>query len=66
MKRNKLPRQNEIPLENQWETSDEKLLRNMRLSPKQKLEWLWEINQFLFKYSTPKTRRTRQRLRQRL
>jgi len=47
-----------------WETSEDKLLRHMSLSPKQKLEWLWEINQFLFKYSTPKVRRIRQRLRQ--
>lgn len=48
----------------QWETPKERLLRGMRLSPKQKLEWLWQINQFVYKYSTPTTRRIRQKLRQ--
>lgn len=32
-----------------WESREERLLRFMRISPKKKLEWLLEINEFLNK-----------------
>jgi len=48
----------------QWETEEGRLKRHLRLSPKQKLQWLWQINEFVHKYSTPEIRQIRQRLRQ--
>lgn len=30
-----------------WETEKERLLRFMRISPKKKLEWLWQMHEFI-------------------
>jgi hypothetical protein len=32
-----------------WENEEERLLRFMKISPKKKLEWLLEMNEFLYK-----------------
>jgi hypothetical protein len=32
-----------------WESREERLLRFMKISPKKKLEWLLEINEFIHK-----------------
>ncbi len=46
-----------------WENEKERLLRFMKISPKKKLEWLRQMNEFLAKY-TPKSHRTiRQKLK---
>jgi hypothetical protein len=32
-----------------WESREERLLRFMKITPKKKLEWLLEINEFIHK-----------------
>lgn len=39
-----------------WESERERLLRFMKIPPKKKLEWLYEINEHLTKF-LPKDRR---------
>jgi hypothetical protein len=39
-----------------WETEEERLKRFMKIPPKQKLEWLREMNEFSSKYLPKKTR----------
>ncbi len=46
-----------------WETEDERILRFMRIPVKRKLEWLYEMNKFLNKFSSEKIRKIRQKLR---
>ena len=46
-----------------WETEDERILRFMGIPIKKKLEWLYEINKFLNKFSSAKVRKIRQKLR---
>ena len=49
----------------EWETKQERLLRYMQISPKEKLEWLHEMNNWSDKASSKKTMKIRQQLRQR-
>jgi len=37
-----------------WETEEERLRRQIAIPPKKKLEWLWQINCFVRKYSVAK------------
>ena len=46
-----------------WESEKEKLLRFIKMSPKKKLEWLREMNQFLYKYTPKQSKAIRQKLR---
>ena len=47
-----------------WESEEERLLRYMKISPKKKLEWLRQMNEFMAKFSSKKTRAIRQKLRE--
>jgi len=46
-----------------WETQEERLLRDMRLPAKKKLEWLREINEFTAKYSSKHAKQIRSKSR---
>jgi hypothetical protein len=46
-----------------WETEKERAARHRRIPAKQKLEWLYQINEFVNKFSSAKTRKIRQALR---
>lgn len=47
-----------------WETEEERLLKFMRISPKKKLEWLYQMNRFMLKFSSKRQRAIRQKLRE--
>lgn len=47
-----------------WETATERLLRHMRVPPKQKLLWLQNQLRFLARASSKETLRLRRQLRQ--
>lgn len=46
-----------------WESEEERLLKFMRIPPKKKLEWLFQMNRFLHRFSSKKQERIRQKLR---
>ncbi len=46
-----------------WETEDKRLLRFMKISPKKKLEWLWQINELIVKSSSKRDNLIRWKLR---
>ena len=48
-----------------WETEKEKLLKYMKISPRQKLEWLEQVNVFINKCSTKSTKSIKQKLKKR-
>lgn len=47
-----------------WETEEERLLRFMKISPKKKLEWLWQMNEFITKASSKRDMLLRRKLRE--
>jgi hypothetical protein len=47
-----------------WESEQERLLRFMKIPPMKKLEWLQEMNDFTRKFSSKKTQKIRQKLRE--
>lgn len=47
----------------QWESLRERLLRFMRISPKKKMEWLREMQEFTLQASDKRTRAIRLQLR---
>lgn len=47
-----------------WESQEERLLRFMRISPKKKMEWLYEMHEFLRKGLTKKTLEIHNKLRE--
>jgi len=47
-----------------WESEEERILRFMEIPPKKKLEWLYQMNKFLNKYSPEKNKMIRKELRQ--
>jgi len=47
----------------EWESDDERLAKFMRISPKKKLEWLLQMNEFVYKFSSKKQRSIRRKLR---
>ncbi|MFA4854528.1 MAG: hypothetical protein WC616_04165 [Candidatus Omnitrophota bacterium] len=49
-----------------WETEEERLLRHMKIPPKKKLQWLYEMNKFLDKYTPKKYKAMRRKLREAL
>jgi len=38
-----------------WETEEDRLRRQIAIPAKKKLEWLWEINFFVRKYSVSRS-----------
>lgn len=46
-----------------WESEEERLLRFMKIPPKKKLEWLRQINEFIAKCSSKRSRSIRWKLR---
>ncbi len=46
-----------------WESEEERLLRFMRIPARKKLEWLYEINKFMHKFSSPRQEKIRKKLR---
>jgi hypothetical protein len=47
-----------------WESEKERILRHMNISPKRKLEWLWQMNEFVRKTSSPSSVKIRRKLRE--
>lgn len=47
----------------EWEKEDEKLKRHIKISPKKKLEWLFQVNEFIEKFSPRKNLAIRRKLR---
>ena len=47
-----------------WETEQERIQRFMKISPKKKLEWLQQTQEFFWKVSSRRTRAIRRKLRQ--
>ena len=48
----------------EWETDKERLLKFMKIPPKEKMIWLLQMNIFLHKASSKRTRAIRQKLRE--
>ena len=46
-----------------WETREDYIRKAMKKSPKRKLEWLYEINEFFWKYAPQKSKIARMKLR---
>lgn len=46
-----------------WETQEERLRKFMRISPKKKLEWLYQMNEFVRKFSFKKQEIVRPRFK---
>lgn len=46
-----------------WESEDERILRLMKISASKKLEWLYEINKFLDKFSSKDIQKIRRKLK---
>jgi len=47
-----------------WEKEDERLLRFMKISPQQKLEWLRKMNAFIYKFSSQEKLALRRKLKE--
>ncbi|MBL7069715.1 MAG: hypothetical protein ISS34_07655 [Candidatus Omnitrophica bacterium] len=47
-----------------WESEKERLLKHMKMSPKSKLEWLRQINEFNAKYLPKRSKLARQKLKE--
>lgn len=46
-----------------WESEEERLLRFMKIPPIRKLEWLYQMNEFIHRFSSKKQGKIRQKLR---
>lgn len=46
-----------------WESDEKRLLRLMKIPAKKKLEWLYQMNVFVNKFSSEKQKKLRQSLR---
>jgi len=46
-----------------WESESERLKRFMKIPPKKKLEWLYQMNEFITKYSSKHSISLRRKLR---
>ena len=47
----------------EWESESERLIKAMKISPKKKLEWLRQMNEFSEKYTPSKTKKIRRKLK---
>jgi hypothetical protein len=47
----------------EWESEDQRILRFMKIPPKKKLEWLYQMNEFTTKFSPKHTLKIRKKLR---
>ena len=48
-----------------WETTEQRIKRFMKISPKAKLEWLREMNEFSAKFTPKKSKKIKQILKNR-
>ncbi|MCK5580204.1 MAG: hypothetical protein KAJ18_02915 [Candidatus Omnitrophica bacterium] len=48
----------------EWESEKDRLLKALKMSPRRKMEWLREMNEFSAKYMPSKSRKVRQKLRE--
>lgn len=46
-----------------WESDEARLLRHMKIPAKKKLEWLYQMNEFINRFSSKTQKKIRQRLR---
>ena len=46
-----------------WETEEERLLRFIKIPPKKKLEWLRQMNEFIVRCSSKRSKLIRWKLR---
>lgn len=46
-----------------WETREERLLKFIKISPKRKMEWLRQMNEFMVKTSSEEVKSIRWKLR---
>ena len=47
-----------------WETPEERALKHMKVSPQKKMEWLYQMHQFILKASSKRLLAIRQKLRE--
>jgi len=47
-----------------WESEEERILRFMKISPLKKLEWLYQMNKFMSKFSSKRQKIIQQKLRE--
>lgn len=47
-----------------WESEKERLLRFIKIPPKEKLEWLYQMNEFVAKFSSKSQQQIRHKLRE--
>jgi len=47
-----------------WESEKERLARFINIPPKKKLEWLRQMNEFILKYSSKRSKLIRWKLRE--
>jgi hypothetical protein len=47
-----------------WETERERFLKFMKIPAKKKLEWLYQMNEFIHKASSKRQRKIRRKLRE--
>ncbi|MCX5677833.1 MAG: hypothetical protein NTY76_01850 [Candidatus Omnitrophica bacterium] len=47
----------------QWESEEDRLLRFMKIHPTKKLEWLLQMNEFVYKFSSKRQKKLRRKLR---
>lgn len=47
----------------EWESDEARLLRHMKIPVKKKLEWLYQMNEFINRFSSKKQQKIRQRLK---
>ena len=59
----RIPRREEDEMIFEWESEEEKLRRFMKIPPKKRMELMRQMNEFMNKYSSKRTREIRQKLR---
>lgn len=47
----------------EWESDEARLLRHMKIPAQKKLEWLYQMNEFINKFSFKKQQKIRRRIR---
>lgn len=47
-----------------WETEEQRMERFLRISPQKKLEWLWQMHEFIVKSSSKRDKLIRWKLRE--
>ncbi len=47
-----------------WESEEERILKTMMIPPRKKLEWLYQMNKFVNKFSSKRQKKLYQKLRE--